>query len=316
MTRAKVFATLAVVCSFALTPTARMQTVSEAPAGFDGLTNGHTDQATFDLNQEIFEDVETIADGVGPTFNSNSCAACHSHPAIGGISQITEERAGHFNGTNFIDHPGGSLIESLALDPSIQEHVLDGNEVRTFRTSLNLLGDGFVEAIANDTLIAIRNAQPVALRGTLITVPVVEAGGIGRIGRFGWKNQQASLMSFAGDAYLNEMGITNCVADDCTTFGSENSSNGDSVAAFDAVPDPEDEGEDVLAFAEFMRATKVPPRGPITAAVAAGSALFDQAQCNVCHVRNITTAAPGTLINGGFIPVSYTHLTLPTKRIV
>jgi CxxC motif-containing protein (DUF1111 family) len=30
-----------------------------------------------------------------------------------------------------------------------------------------------------------------------------------RIGRFGWKAQHASLVSFAGDAYLNEMGITN-----------------------------------------------------------------------------------------------------------
>ena len=49
------------------------------------------------------------------------------------------------------------------------------------------------------------------IRGLAIQVPVVEAGGTPRIGRFGWKNQHASLLSFSGDAYLNEMGITNLV---------------------------------------------------------------------------------------------------------
>ena len=52
-------------------------------------------------------------------------------------------------------------------------------------------------------------AQPAAQRGTLTAVPVVEANNALRIGRFGWKAQHASLVSFAGDAYLNEMGITN-----------------------------------------------------------------------------------------------------------
>ena len=47
------------------------------------------------------------------------------------------------------------------------------------------------------------------MRGSAVIVPVLEADNRRRIGRFGWKNQQASLLSFAGDAYLNEMGITN-----------------------------------------------------------------------------------------------------------
>src|SRR6185436_14170386 len=69
-------------------------------------------------------------------------------------------------------------------------------------------GDGFVEAIANDTLQNNVAAQPAGQRGTLTAVPVTEANNALRIGRFGWKSQQASLLSFAGDAYLNEMGIT------------------------------------------------------------------------------------------------------------
>src|SRR5690242_19004930 len=98
------------------------------------------------------------------------------------------------------------------------------------------------------------------MRGTIINVQVVESGNGTRVGRFGWKNQHASLLSFSGDAYLNEMGITNLV-NGRTNFAQENTSNGNSVAAFDEVPDPVDDGDDVEAFAQFMRATKAPPRG-------------------------------------------------------
>src|SRR4029077_20497622 len=35
------------------------------------------------------------------------------------------------------------------------------------------------------------------------------ATGRERIGRFGWKAQHATLLAFSGDAYRNEMGITN-----------------------------------------------------------------------------------------------------------
>ena len=142
------------------------------------------------------------------------------------------------------------------------------DDVRTFRISTNTLGAGFVEAIANETLLAIRASQPAAVRGTAIQVPVLEAKNQPRLGRFGWKNQHASLESFSADAYLNEMGITT------PTFPEENTSSGRDVGPFDPVPDPEDDGVDVVAFANFMRATKAPSRGPITAQVAAGERVF------------------------------------------
>jgi CxxC motif-containing protein (DUF1111 family) len=278
------------------------QAATEAPTGFDNLTNGFTDQATMDLNRGIFEENEANEDGLGPVFNATSCAACHQSPVTGGISQITELRAGHFNGVNFVDHPGGSLINDRAINAAVQERVIEGNEVVTFRTSTNVLGNGFVEAIDSNTLAAIANGQPAAMRGQFIQVPVGEATvpGSRRGGRFGWKNQHASLVSFAADAYLNEMGITSPLQP------TENTSNGNSVAAFDAVADPEDEGEDVEAFANFMRATKAPPRDTTLAATAdavAGSNLFNQVGCNICHVRNITTAPAGTVINGGALTV-------------
>jgi CxxC motif-containing protein (DUF1111 family) len=50
----------------------------------------------------------------------------------------------------------------------------------------------------------------------------------------------------------------------------------------------------------------VPPRDAVLAAGAdalAGQALFERIGCNVCHVQAITTAPPGTSINGGTFAV-------------
>jgi CxxC motif-containing protein (DUF1111 family) len=274
--------------------------ITEAPTGYDGLTNGFATQAQFDAAIAVFEEVEAIANGLGPVYNAQSCRECHQSPVTGAGSQITEFRAGHFDGVNFIDHPGGSLINDRAINAAIQERIAAGQEVRTFRLSLPISGDGFVEAIDSNTLLAISNAQPAGMRGQLISVGVFESAGTTRTGRFGWKDQQASLLSFAADAYLNEMGITSPLQP------TENTSNGVSVAAFDTVPDPEDTGADIASFALFMRSLKAPPRDTVAAATASairGSALFDSIGCATCHVRTINTAPAGTVINGGAFTV-------------
>jgi CxxC motif-containing protein (DUF1111 family) len=273
-------------------------TITQAPTGFDNLTNGFSTQTAMDAAIAVFAtEVEEIADGLGPVYNAQSCRECHQNPVIGAGSQITEFRAGHFNGTSFVDHPGGSLINDRAIDPSIQERIAAGQEVRTFRLALSLMGDGFVEAVDSVTLQNLAASQPAAQRGTVISVPVLETAGTTRVGRFGWKNQQASLLSFAADAYVNEQGITSPLQP------TENTSVGNSVAAFDTVADPEDSGADIASFAIVMRSLKAPPRGPTTAASQRGDALFDQLGCQTCHVRNMNTSPVGTKINGGALTV-------------
>lgn len=284
---------------------------SEAPTGFDNLTNGFIPQGppfdsldedtieplrSFNDNRFIFEEVETIADGLGPVFNAQSCRECHQNVVTGGASQVAEHRTGHLEGELFFESPGGSLVQSRATHPDIIERVVFEDDVRTFRVSTNTLGDGFVECIANNTLLAIRDRQPAAMRGTALMVPVLEANRSARIGRFGWKSQHASLESFAADAYVNEMGITSPL------FPEENTSLGRFVGfgtKYDPVPEPEDDGVDLVAFADFMRATKAPARGPITADVRAGEQLFAGIGCAVCHVPSVVTARPGSVINGG-----------------
>jgi CxxC motif-containing protein (DUF1111 family) len=182
-----------------------------------------------------------------------------------------------------------------------------GENVRTFRASLNLTGDGFVEATDDSTLLTIRDNQPVDMRGTAISVPLLEASGQTRIGRFGWKDSIASLISFSAVAYKGEVGVTSPLQTP------DSSSLGRSVLAFDPLPDPEDDGgdqgfgEDVEAFARFMRSLKAPPRDrnlvPVDS-TDAGSQLFDTVSCSVCHVRNMTTTPiAGTVLNGGTFTV-------------
>src|SRR5713226_2081990 len=324
-----VVATAAFLGSFSFTAQGQSAAATEAPAGFDNLTNGFLSQADFDAAKLTFEERDDIAKGLGPVYNAQGCVECHQNPVTGAISQISELRAGHLSGGSFVDAPGGSLINDRAVEcqvaaicgnsSSIQERVPGVENVRTFRMSTNAHGDGFVEAINSNTLVAIANAQPGQsggqIAGQVIQVPVLESNGAVRVGRFGWKNQHASLVSFSSDAYLNEVGITN-------RFNLvENTSLGRFVgfgSGFDTVPDNtacnkppagtcgEDADDDIFAFANFMRATKAPPRDTALAATAdaiAGSNLFNQIGCNICHTPSITTAAVGTVINGGALTV-------------
>jgi CxxC motif-containing protein (DUF1111 family) len=97
-----------------------------------------------------------------------------------------------------------------------------------------------------------------------------------RIGRFGWKAQQATLDSFAGEAYRNELGITN------EFFPEEIAPGGDLevLAATDPTPDPEARHGVVRSLANFMRYLAPPPE---TEPAQPGLELFRSLGCDGCH---------------------------------
>src|SRR5437016_5061835 len=119
------------------------------------------------------------------------------------------------------------------------------------------------------------------------------------IGRFGWKDQQASLLSFSADAYLNEMGVTSRLQPDevtnlCNTASEPNDK-----------PGP-DGLSDIDRFARFMRASEAPARDSQVAQTPKarrGAELFDKVGCDICHVQTLTTAPAGTKVNGGAFTV-------------
>jgi len=304
------------------------ENATEAPAGFDtptlaqnpgsqSISNGIAQPPgdTYALDQTKFEEDHDAGTGLGPVFNARACADCHQNPVSGGSSQFTEVRAGHLDKEgNFVAatvpiNDGAStianrsIINDRALIPQAQEHIPDAENIRALRAALNTLGDGFVEAVDDNTLRAIAQRQIEVsdgrIHGEAVEVPVLEAPGQSRIGRFGWKDQHSSLLSFIGDAYLNEMGVTNRLRPkDVTTIGK-------------ITPDLEDIPDnlglaDIDHFAQFIRGTKVPPRDAALAATPvsqAGEKIFETIGCATCHVSAIITAPPGTSINGGAFTV-------------
>jgi len=266
------------------------------PAGHlgDPLPGLTTDQLNdFVAGLAEFQAVETPESGLGPIFNNTSCAICHSAPAIGGSSATLVTRFGTMNGGHFdpLAALGGSLLQSQAIDPAALEKVPAEATIVVHRQSTPLFGAGLIEAIPDATIQALaqqRKPDGVVGRPAMITDVV---SGQTRVGRYGWKAQQATLLAFAGDAYLNEMGITN------RFFPTENAPNGDLalLAQFDKVADPEDVVDpftgksDIDAAADFMRllAPPAPPRPSGTTQM--GMNVFNQLGCAVCHVPVLMT---------------------------
>src|SRR5580692_295624 len=301
------------------------KSATEAPTGFNtpsfngaqSISNGIIQPPgdTYAHDQDIYEQNHSVATGLGPVYNATACVSCHENPNSGGASQFTELRVGHkdengnfVNPTIFINDgkntiTGRSIVNDRAIGPEAQEHIPATENIRALRAALNTLGDGFVEAIDDRTLIAIAERQPELsegrIHGAVVQAPIFEAPGQTRVGRFGWKDQHSSLLSFIGDAYLNEMGITNRLRPTNVT------------TVLKTTTDPEDQPDnlglaDIDHFAQFIRGTMVPPRDTVLAATPTasnGGKLFRQVGCNVCHVESITTAPAGTVIDGGMFTV-------------
>ena len=310
------------------------QSVTEAPAGFttptlgqaigqtgeltvspgsQSVSNGIAEPSgdTFALDQAQFERRHDPATGLGPVFNATSCVECHNNGVAGAASQFTEQRVGHTDANgNFVNPTiainggantitGRSIVNDRSICTQAQEHIPDTENIRALRAVLNTLGDGFVEAVGDQAFLTIAANQPGLsngmIQGEAIQVPILEAPGQNGVGKFGWKDQDPTILSFSGDAYLNEMGVTNRLKPK------------DVTSVCKVTTDPEDTPDflgmaDIDHFAQFIRGTRVPPRDTVLAATpnaVAGQSLFSQVGCTTCHVPTLTTAPPGTVLNGG-----------------
>jgi CxxC motif-containing protein (DUF1111 family) len=305
------------------------QTATEAPTGFttptvtgmpgsQSISNGIPEPTgdTFASDQAQFERVHDPSTGLGPLFNAASCSQCHQNGVTGAASQFTELRVGHLDGNrNFVNPTvvinggatsitGRSILNDRAICDTAQEHIPETETIQVRRAVLNTLGDGFVEAVPDATFLQIAADQTSQtggrIHGEAIIIPILEAPGQMGVGKFGWKDQQPTVLSFSADAYLNEMGVTNRLRPKDVT----------SVCKVTA--DPEDIPDsiglaDIDHFAQFIRGTMAPPRDAALAQTPdaqAGAELFQMAGCSICHVSTLVTATPGTLINGGTYTVS------------
>jgi len=249
----------------------------------------------FQDGRDEFENVEDVQSGLGPVFNNNSCAACHSVPSTGGSSTIFVTRFGRT--TNGVFDPltaqGGSLLQDHAIDPAGQEVVPAEANVVIHRQTTPLYGLGLIEAIPDATIMAGVKKTPVdGVKGRAAMIADVATGKT-IVGRFGWKAQQGNLLTFSGDAYVNEMGITSRL------FPTENAPNGNAtlLAQLDTVLDPEDSIDpangksDIDKFADYMRYLAPPPTVKLTTNAGSGQGIFLQIGCTNCHTPQMITGS-------------------------
>jgi CxxC motif-containing protein (DUF1111 family) len=136
------------------------------------------------------------------------------------------------------------------------------------------------------------------------------------VGRFGWKAQEATVLSFAGDAYLNEMGITN------RFFTTDLAPDGNQAALLAAepagitpttlqdlptnpnAPEGPTNKDDIARFTDFMELLGPPPTVPLTAQAQEGKELFAQINCVACHKPTMTTGSSAVSPALAFKPVN------------
>ena len=288
----------ALVWAAVLTLQVRSQTQGSQPlpgGPLPGITA--VEFSEFRLGLEDFTEVETAEEGLGPAFNGTSCAVCHNVPAIGGAGIILELRAGYRDssgGHAALNAAGDTLIHMLSTPThACQVQIPDDVTVIARRAPIPLFGAGLVEAIPDEQLLALedpvdRDRDGVSGRAAIV---VDVATGTRRVGRFGWKAQHATLLAFSGDAYLNEMGITNDLFPRESAFGV----SPEQMRLCDPFPDPEDRRDPrtgrrgIDNFEAFMKLLASPPRGAISEAASDGERVFAAIGCATCHVPRLTT---------------------------
>jgi CxxC motif-containing protein (DUF1111 family) len=292
--------------------------------------------------RDAFNAVEGLVDGLGPIFNERACGNCHTLGAQGGAGEQVERRFGRFVNGAFdpMANTGGSLRQLFTVGSFNQtggrfctvplENEPAAATVRNVgRLTTPLFGLGLVDAMPDSFFDGLAAAQPADLRGIANRVQILipnpddpsQSIGSTRVGRFGWKAGIANLVTFAGDAYVNEMGIStqSCFrGTSILTFAGEQLPNGGALpgGCDDLAPAPPagipagtDDAvgscagglteiqDDLAEFTTFMTFLAPTTRLPLDAAATAGQPLFTSVGCAVCHTT-ATFRTPGSPANG------------------
>ncbi len=247
----------------------------------------------FQAGKSLFRRIHTAEDGLGPTHNLHSCIACHSNP-VGGSSPNSITMFGRSSADGFdpLVHLGGPLLQGESIDPRCMEKVPREANVIADRISPSVLGGGLIEAVADETLAQLANQQSGEISGRVNWVTAFEdqADHPRRAGRFGFKSQIATLLTFSAAAARNELGLTN------RFLPTENTVNGDlsACAPYDRYPDPElvpdAQGLDFIdRVTDFQRYLAPPPQTPRSGMM--GEQVFIRIGCADCHTPTLRTSS-------------------------
>jgi hypothetical protein len=287
------------------------------------LTAEQLDQ--FNEGSQEFAKLNCIGEGLGPVFTgpvppldcptedgpAMACSTCHDRNATGGGSTlgIVETRYGRVDDRGYFDplaewggtllkHNGIGKVHDILGHPECEGYEFTGEvvpeaaTVTAQRRSLPLFGLTYLNHVSDREIRIIADLERILTPETAGKVALVPDPLTGEIvvGKFGWKAQVPSLEIFAGDAYVNEMGITNFI------FGSENcaSLQGCNIACNPDQNQPNDVGDpetgitDTEKFQDFMRFLDIYPQA-LHRPDLAGLELFTRTGCGNCHLPAMVT---------------------------
>jgi len=243
----------------------------------------------FDRGSIVFATEFTPETGLGPLFNSTSCAECHEDPVAGAVGDEVEIHATELQGAvcKRPEHRRGPVIQqtvTAALHDSLGIDVEPVPSAATgtgLRTTPSILGFGLLDAVPEAEILARADSDDRdgdGISGRPNMTPD------GHVGRFGRKAQTATLREFNATAFVMEMGITNPESDVEQTVDGQPLPLG-----VDPTPDPELSQADLDATIAFVRFLAPPAPQGMTVAIAASRQRFIQIGCAGCHVPYLKT---------------------------
>jgi len=311
--------------------------VRGGPSGAGGPLSGlNSDEINFFNSAKArFQEVDSVSGtiagedgvGLGPGFNSNSCASCHAAPTVGGSDPAVNPQyavAHDAGATNtipsflspngparearFVNKPDGTpdggvhdlftiagrsdAAGCTLAQEDFETQVANNNII--YRIATPTFGVGLIENTADSTLEAnlAGNASIKAALG--ISSHLNRSGNDGTVTRFGWKAQNKSLLIFAGEAYNVEQGVSNEVFPNernavpgCVFNGTPEDHT--NLNATPGISPAADFSSDTVNFAGFMRLSAPPAPGPQNTSTARGKNIFNAIGCALCHTPTLQT---------------------------
>jgi CxxC motif-containing protein (DUF1111 family) len=239
---------------------------------------------------------ETPATGLGPVFNEVSCSRCHNAPAIGGggtrsVTRFATRSNGVFDPMTTL---GGTVLQDHAIGGGgngpahafAAETVPPTATIVVRRRTTPLFGLGLVDFTTDADFVALAATEAARGDGLAGRVNITDniLPGTKTVGRFGWKAQVPTLLQFAGDALVNEMGITT------PGFPNENCPQGNCAElAFNPAPGLNGTALNTVDLETYMWLLAAPARGPQSADTAEGEQIFQNIGCTACHVPMLSS---------------------------